>query len=239
MLQLSPGQLIRLRALLVRSRVFDSDATLHAVFVDPRITPWCNHISDNTPNRAARVDALIDALHNQANTSDENALLLFLQVLLDQQYIPQNTADHRDLTAFLDEFDLAAQYCIEGDLDYANQRYRDAISDYTRAIALQPANSEYYFWRGMSHWLLKEHDAALADLTRAIELNPEDVRLYFAICYNLARVHVGLRQTAEACAWLEKAIAVDEEGRTARSDPDFDPIRDAPCFRDLVSPTRH
>ncbi|MBN1262421.1 MAG: hypothetical protein JXB35_17205, partial [Anaerolineae bacterium] len=52
--------------------------------------------------------------------------------------------------------------------------------------------------------------------------------------YNTACAHALLNHTAEACAWLEKAIALDAKYcQMARTDSDFDAIRDAPCFQAL------
>ena len=98
----------RLRDILVRSKAFDSAQSLRNVFATASIAPWAHIISDTPSDRAARVAALIADLHDQANDRDENALLLFLHVVLDQQYIPQGTADHRDLTQLATEL---AQLC--------------------------------------------------------------------------------------------------------------------------------
>ena len=49
-----------LRYTFNRCGPFDSDRTLRAIFVDARIHPWRDAIADNTPSRAARIDALIE-----------------------------------------------------------------------------------------------------------------------------------------------------------------------------------
>ncbi len=81
---LSPDLSRRLRETLARCGSFDSDRALRAVFVDARIAPWRDLISDNTPNRAARVDALIEALLEQVSDASDSALALFLDVLADR-----------------------------------------------------------------------------------------------------------------------------------------------------------
>lgn len=81
---LSPDFSRRLRETLSRCGPFDSDRSLRAVFVDARIAPWRDLISDNTPNRVARVDALIEALLEQVSDASDSALALFLDVLADR-----------------------------------------------------------------------------------------------------------------------------------------------------------
>lgn len=80
--RLSPDLSRRLREALTCCGPFDSDRALRAVFVDARIAPWRDLISDNTPSRAARVDALIEALLEQVNDASDSALALFLDVLV-------------------------------------------------------------------------------------------------------------------------------------------------------------
>ncbi len=81
---LSPDLSRRLRETLTRCGPFDSDRSLRAVFVDARLAPWRDFISDNTPSRAARVDALIEALLEQDSDAGDPALALFLAVLVDR-----------------------------------------------------------------------------------------------------------------------------------------------------------
>lgn len=72
---------------------------------------------------------------------------------------------------------------------------------------------------------------ALADCTRAIELDPN----LAAAHYNLACIYAFLGDADQACAWLAKAIALDPKWRdSARTNPDFDSIREAPCFQALI-----
>ena len=97
----------RLRDILVRSKVFDSAQSLRNVFATASIAPWVHFISDTSADRVARVAALIADLHDQANDRDQNALILFLHVLLDQQHIPQGTADHHALIILLQELEPA------------------------------------------------------------------------------------------------------------------------------------
>jgi hypothetical protein len=56
--------------------------------------------------------------------------------------------------------------------------------------------------------------------------------------YRIAEIHARLSHPDEACAWLEAVIALDPEEREwIRTDPDFDVIRNTPCFQTLIEGT--
>jgi two-component system NtrC family response regulator len=68
---------------LIACGPFTDDQALRALFVDARISPWRNQLSQSsTP--ISRVRMVIELLHDQYNDRQENALALFLQVLCDQ-----------------------------------------------------------------------------------------------------------------------------------------------------------
>lgn len=82
-----------------------------------------------------------------------------------------------------------------GNLNGRNGYYELAISDYSKAIEIQPGFAEAYYNRGCSHYELREYEEAIADLTRAIELDPKEARYYgqrslvylFSDCMDLAQ----------------------------------------------------
>jgi tetratricopeptide (TPR) repeat protein len=57
-------------------------------------------------------------------------------------------------------------------------RYREAISDYNRAIALNPAYVAAYYNRGMAAQDLGEFDQALSDFGKVIQLDPSAAAAY-------------------------------------------------------------
>lgn len=102
MLITDPEQLIRLRTLLARSRAFDTDITLRALFVDPRILPWRESIVA-APAVAERVNQLIDLLLDREHRDlHQNALLLFLHVL--GESLPSADKLRYEILAFAAEF---------------------------------------------------------------------------------------------------------------------------------------
>lgn len=82
MASLSPSLLRNLRITLLRCGIFTNEQHLQALFVDARINAWANQIpSMNTPD--ARVQTSIHFLIGQQNNYNQNALVLFLVVLID------------------------------------------------------------------------------------------------------------------------------------------------------------
>ena len=72
------------------------------------------------------------------------------------------------------------------------QRHAEAIQLLNRSIALDPALSEAWYLRGLSHAALKHEKDSIADLTAAVKLKPE---------WNEA--------------WLALGVAQDSSGETA------------------------
>ena len=85
----------RLRDTRAQHPVLDSDRTMRALFVDERLAPWINHVPENTPNRATRVDLLIAAFCDQNSANGDNALVLLLCVLAENT--PGGDALHGEL----------------------------------------------------------------------------------------------------------------------------------------------
>ncbi len=67
---------------------------------------------------------------------------------------------------------------------------------YSRAIALDTANYQYYFKRGTFSLLENKWQDALADLSESIRLNPNHANAY----HNRAIAHYKLKQPDSACA---------------------------------------
>ena len=96
-----------------------------------------------------------------------------------------------------------------------------------------PRDDQYddYYDRGLVYEVLQDYEQAIEDYSRAAELVAHPL-----ITYSLARVYTLQNQPEESCAWLEKAIELDSQYRDqARTDPDFDLIRNHPCFQALMN----
>ena len=53
-----------------------------------------------------------------------------------------------------------------------------AISDYTKALEIDPNDAEVYYNRGWNKSQLKDYYGAISDYTKAIEINPQKVEAY-------------------------------------------------------------
>lgn len=79
---LSTATYQEIRGALLECGPIGTDQELRAVFSHPRLRPWRNRVPQSY-SPTGRVDAVIDFLHNKANTDGANALVLFLTVLGD------------------------------------------------------------------------------------------------------------------------------------------------------------
>lgn len=84
--------------------------------------------------------------------------------------------------------------------------YRGAISDYTKAIELDPENAEAYHGRGLAKALLLENRGAISDYTKAIELNPENAGKYY---YSRGLSKLLLDLNSDGCLDLSKAAELE------------------------------
>lgn len=100
-------------------------------------------------------------------------------------------------------------------LDKQN-RYDEAISEYTKAIELNPNSEAAYLDRGNDYVRKLQFDLAIADFNKAIELNPNDEAAYLA--RGIAYINKGFRDSAMyilAIADFGKAIALNPNDAVA------------------------
>ncbi len=68
------------------------------------------------------------------------------------------------------EPETTSQYRESGNIKYNSEDYQGAISDYTKAIEINPGFSDAYCNRGSAKNELKDYSGAISDYTKAIEL---------------------------------------------------------------------
>lgn len=76
------------------------------------------------------------------------------------------------------EHDSAAQLAKRAAENGYKCNFKEAISYYDKAIALEPYDSDYYGKRGLDYFLLKDNLNAIRDFTKAIELDPTNYKFY-------------------------------------------------------------
>ncbi len=111
------------------------------------------------------------------------------------------------------------------------KKYEEALADHNLSLELRPNSPATLSNRGVAYQRLKKYEEAFADLNSALELRPGDPD----VLYNLACLFSLWGKPDEALAYLEKAIDGDEKNRkAARTDEDFENIRDDPRFKKLT-----
>jgi tetratricopeptide (TPR) repeat protein len=73
-----------------------------------------------------------------------------------------------------------------------SEDYAGAISDFTKALKIDPEYSLAYLERGSYKGRLGEHTEAIADITKAIELDPKYARAYFDRGFNKMGLAIGV-----------------------------------------------
>ncbi len=112
-------------------------------------------------------------------------------------------------------------------------RYDEALADFNSSLKLSPNELYPLCNRGITYMKLGKYDEALADFNLCLELEPGDP----STLYNLACLFSAWGKTDDALAYLEKAIDKDEKYREdAKTDEDFDNIRNDPRFKKLIEP---
>jgi tetratricopeptide (TPR) repeat protein len=108
----------------------------------------------------------------------------------------------------------------------------------TRILAVGAKRGEAFVVSGwerfapfFQHYGNKEYDQATAELEALLAANPDDG----GALYNLACVKSLGGRSDEAIEHLRRSIELEERFRElARTDTDFDPIRDEPGFKELL-----
>ena len=91
------------------------------------------------------------------------------------QAAPVCGGDGKPTTAPPEQLVSAADFFAQGDYEYDQGNCAAAITDFTRAIALNPQLAEAYNNRAYANMALQNYAAALPDLDQAIALRPDYV----------------------------------------------------------------
>ena len=115
--------------------------------------------------------------------------------------------------------DVIKKYPDEITVSYLNRGFaygdlgqpEKAISDYTKAIEINPNYGEAYYNRGIEYDNLKQRDRAIADYNRAIEINPN----YNAAYSNRGNTFGKLGQWEKAISDYTRAIEIKPDYKEA------------------------
>ncbi len=111
------------------------------------------------------------------------------------------------------------------------QRYEEAIVSYDKALELNPDDDQAWYNRGIVLDDLQRYQEAIASYDKALELNPDKDQAW----YNKSCVYSLQRNCDLAIENLAHAINLNPECREdAKTDSDFDNIREEPRFKALL-----
>ncbi|MCK9614063.1 MAG: tetratricopeptide repeat protein [Candidatus Omnitrophica bacterium] len=81
--------------------------------------------------------------------------------------------------------ETAKELLEKGKQFYEEHKYDEAITEYNKAIELNPNYAEAYNNRGVAYNVKGSYDQAISDFTRAIEINPSYAEAYYdrAVAY--------------------------------------------------------
>jgi len=63
--------------------------------------------------------------------------------------------------------------------NYQRGQYDEAISDFSKAIEINPRYAQAYLNRGTAYHRIGQYEQAISDLNNAIEINPRYAEAYF------------------------------------------------------------
>lgn len=92
--------------------------------------------------------------------------------------------------------------------------YRKAVTNFDKALAIDPKMERAVFNRALAHQALGERHKALADYASALALKPDDWR----VLVNRSAFYVKLGQRQRALADLDAALKIDRHARPALID---------------------
>lgn len=124
-------------------------------------------------------------------------LMLLLSVGSTEIY-PQNKKDVRKARQTADKAAAA----------FSKRDYRTAVDGYTQAIALDPNNPDYHFWKGVGHHYLNENDLALPELNIALERGYKKPLELYRIRW---RVHYANKNYDASLADIRQGLVLDPE----------------------------
>jgi tetratricopeptide (TPR) repeat protein len=88
-------------------------------------------------------------------------------------------------------------------IDYfSNGMDAEAITEFTKAIEINPNNAEAYNARGIVYHYIGKYDQAIADYTKAVQVDPTHNKAY----YNLGFIYSSMSNYDQAVTYFTKAI---------------------------------
>ena len=99
----------------------------------------------------------------------------------------------------------AAAYFASGKTAYEQEKYKEAIEQFGKALQVDPKDAQLYFHRGLAHVAQDDFAEALTDFTESIRLNPKNALAH----YQCGLTHRLLGQHEQAIEDYSRALKLD------------------------------
>jgi tetratricopeptide (TPR) repeat protein len=109
--------------------------------------------------------------------------------------------------------ELSAVYQRRGYADASEQKYQDAIDEYSQALKLTPQDVRIYEQRAAVEMKINDYDKALADYSEVIKLKPNEVRYYNYRAY----IHELKDDSTNSMTDTEKVLKLDPNNQDAKA----------------------
>jgi TonB family protein len=106
-----------------------------------------------------------------------------------------------------------AFYQNRANANFVMGEYDTAITDYNKAIELNPKEAAVYFSRGLAHFNKQSFTPAIADFDKVIELDPKEAMAYFKRGNALERTG----NFEKALTDYQKAVELDPDNEPAKA----------------------
>ncbi|GEM_PF-6008064 len=106
------------------------------------------------------------------------------------------------------ESDPAVLFFKNGEGFRAQGEYESAITEYEKALAIDNTRPIIFYWKGISHYQLKEHEKGVESLEHAIDLNPNYNQAYNALLQGYTEVAnmTKVVETLSRMAYVEEDV---------------------------------
>jgi tetratricopeptide (TPR) repeat protein len=105
-------------------------------------------------------------------------------------------------------------YLIRGQANLESRQYDQAISEFTKAIKIDPKDALAYSSRGLAYELKGQYDQAISDYTKALEIDPRSASTYIS----RGGAYTAKGQFDQAILDYNKAIEIDPRKALAYKD---------------------
>ena len=144
------------------------------------------------------------------NRKDQAAYWSRGYAYLEQSMMPEALDDINkaiDLTPSKDLEDFSKLYSIRGNIYYKSENYKDAISDYSKAISYDSKSLENYWYRAICYQYEKDFEKALHDFKYCENLFEKDDLDNLSLLYNsIANTYESLDNNQDAIEFYNKSI---------------------------------